>query len=129
MQKYILKIAHINVSFSDVAEFRYLGDLLTIHNCLHVEMKGRFNSGNSFYHLGLTPSFPVLSKNIMVVVYKIVIVSVVFCWCETWSLILREEHRLKAFANWVLRKKFGPNVMKKARKLSKDLHDLYTTKY
>lgn len=60
-------------------------------------------------------------------VYKIVILPVVLCGCETWSLILREEHRLKAFVNWVLRKKFGPNVTRKARKLSKELHDLYTT--
>lgn len=99
MQKYMLKTVHIHVSFIDVALFRYLGDLLTIHNCLHVEMKGRFNSGNSFYHLGLTLSSLLLSKDIMVEVYKIVILSVVFCRCETWSLILREEHRLKAFEN------------------------------
>jgi hypothetical protein len=28
--------------------------------------------------------------------------------CETWSLILREEHRLDAFENRVLRRIFGP---------------------
>jgi hypothetical protein len=28
--------------------------------------------------------------------------------CETWSLTLREEHRLRAFENKVLRKIFGP---------------------
>jgi hypothetical protein len=28
--------------------------------------------------------------------------------CETWSLILREEHRLRVFKNRVLRKVFGP---------------------
>jgi len=125
----MLRTPHIHVSCSDVAQFRYLGDLLTIHNCLHVEMKGRFNSGNSFYQLGLTLSFLLLSKNVMVKVYKIVILSVLFCGCETWSLMLREEYRLKAFVNWVLREKSGPNVVKKARKLSKELHDLYTTKY
>jgi hypothetical protein len=90
-------------------------------------MKGKFNSRNACYHLGLTLSFLLSSKNIMAKVHKIVILPVVLCGCETWSFILREEHRLKAFANWVLRKKFGPNVMKKARKLSKALHDLYTT--
>jgi len=91
-------------------------------------MKGRFNSGNACYHLGLTLSFLLLSKNVMVKVYKIVILPVVLGGCEIWSLKLREECRLKAFANLVLRKKFGPNVTKKARKLSKELHDLYTTK-
>jgi hypothetical protein len=28
--------------------------------------------------------------------------------CETWSLTLREEHRLRAFENRVLRRIFGP---------------------
>jgi hypothetical protein len=28
--------------------------------------------------------------------------------CETWSLILREEHKLKVFENIVLRRIFGP---------------------
>jgi hypothetical protein len=28
--------------------------------------------------------------------------------CETWSLTLREEHRLRVFENRVLRKIFGP---------------------
>jgi len=75
MQKYMLKTAHIHVSFSDMAQFRYLGDMLTFCNCFHVEMKGRFNSGNSFYRLGLTPSFLLLSKNVKVEAYKIVILS------------------------------------------------------
>jgi hypothetical protein len=28
--------------------------------------------------------------------------------CETWSLTLREEHRLRVFENRVLREMFGP---------------------
>jgi hypothetical protein len=28
--------------------------------------------------------------------------------CKTWSLILREEHRLRVFENKVLRRIFGP---------------------
>jgi hypothetical protein len=91
MQKYMLRIVHIHVSFSDVAQFRYLGDLLTIHNCLHVEMKGKFNSGNACYHLGLTLSFLLLSKYVMVKVYRIVILPVVLCGAETRSLILRKN--------------------------------------
>jgi hypothetical protein len=30
------------------------------------------------------------------------------CGCETWSLILREEHRLRVLENRVLRRIFGP---------------------
>jgi hypothetical protein len=34
---------------------------------------------------------------------------VVLYGCETWSLILRKEHRLRVFENRVLRRIFGPN--------------------
>jgi hypothetical protein len=37
-----------------------------------------------------------------------VILPVVLYGCETWSLTLREEHRLRVFENRVLRKIFGP---------------------
>jgi hypothetical protein len=33
---------------------------------------------------------------------------VVLCGCETWSLTLREEHKLRVFENRVLRRIFGP---------------------
>jgi hypothetical protein len=41
--------------------------------------------------------------------YKSIILPVVFCGCETWSLTLREEHdtRLRVFENRVLRRIFG----------------------
>ena len=36
------------------------------------------------------------------------IVTVVLCGCETWSLTLREERRLRVFENRVLRRVYGP---------------------
>jgi hypothetical protein len=51
--------------------------------------------------------------------------------CETWSLSLREEHRLKVFGNRVLRRIFGPKryeVKGDWRKLhSGELHNLYSS--
>jgi hypothetical protein len=41
-------------------------------------------------------------------IYIIIILPVVLYGCETWSLTLREEHRLRVFENRVLRRKFGP---------------------
>jgi hypothetical protein len=41
-------------------------------------------------------------------IYKTIILPVVLCGCETWSLTLREELRLKVFGNRVLRRIFGP---------------------
>jgi hypothetical protein len=40
--------------------------------------------------------------------YKTIILLVVLYGCETWSLALREEHRLGVFENRVLRRIFGP---------------------
>ena len=40
-------------------------------------------------------------------IYKTVILPVVLYECETWSLIWREEYRLRGFGNRVLRKIFG----------------------
>jgi hypothetical protein len=40
-------------------------------------------------------------------IYITIILPVVLYGCETWSLALKEEHRLKVFENRVLRKIFG----------------------
>ena len=45
---------------------------------------------------------------IIIANYKTIILPVVLYGCETWSLALREEHRLRVFENKVLRKIFGP---------------------
>jgi hypothetical protein len=50
--------------------------------------------------------------------------------CETWSLTLREEHRLRVFENRVLRRIFGPKREEDGswRKLHNDeLHSLYSS--
>jgi hypothetical protein len=41
-------------------------------------------------------------------IYKTAIFPVVLYGCETWSLTLREEHKLKVFENRVPRRIFGP---------------------
>jgi hypothetical protein len=49
-----------------------------------------------------------LSKNIKIRIYKTIILPVVLYGCETWSLTLREERRLRVFENRMLRRIFGP---------------------
>jgi hypothetical protein len=61
----------------------------------------------------------VLSKNIKIRIYKTIILPVVLCGCETWSLTLREEHRLRVFENRVLRKIFGPKRRKETTRKTK----------
>ena len=41
-------------------------------------------------------------------IYRTIIFLVVLYGCETWSLTLREEHRLRVFENRMLRRIFGP---------------------
>jgi hypothetical protein len=53
-------------------------------------------------------SYSFLSKNLKINIYRIIILPVVLYGCETWSLTLRKEHRLRLFYNRVLRKIFGP---------------------
>jgi hypothetical protein len=47
-------------------------------------------------------------KNSKIKIYRTIILPVVLYGCETWSLTLREECRLRVFENRVLRKVFGP---------------------
>ena len=44
-----------------------------------------------------------LYKNLKIKIYKTILLSVVLYGCETWSLTLREESRLRVFENWILR--------------------------
>jgi hypothetical protein len=68
------------------------------------EIKRRLNSGNACYHsVRNLFSSRLLVKNIKIRIYKSIIFPVVLCGCETWSLTLREEHRLRVFENRVLR--------------------------
>jgi hypothetical protein len=43
----------------------------------------------------------------MIKIHRTIILPVVWYGCETWSQILKEEHRLRVFGNWVLRRIFG----------------------
>jgi len=49
-----------------------------------------------------------LSKNIKIKIHRTIIFPVVLYGCETWSLTLREERRLRGFENRVLRRIVGP---------------------
>jgi len=47
------------------------------------------------------------SKNLKIKIYKTIILPIVLYGCETWSLILREERRLRVFENMVVRRISG----------------------
>jgi hypothetical protein len=62
-------------------------------------------------------------------IYRTIILPVVLYGCETWSLTLREERRLRVFENTVFRRIFGSKrdkVTGEWRKLhNEELHDPY----
>ena len=53
-------------------------------------------------------SSSLLSKNLKIKIYRNIILPLVLYGCETWSLTLREERKMRVFENTVLRRIFGP---------------------
>jgi hypothetical protein len=98
-----MKIA--TTSFETVSQFKYLGTIVTNENLIQEEIEGRLNSVNACYHpvQNLLPSCWLL-KNIELRIKETIILPVVLCGCETWSVTLRDEHRLRMLQNRVLRR-------------------------
>jgi len=66
-------------------------------------------SGNACYLSVLNLlSSSLISKNLKINIYRTVILAVVLYVCETWSLTMKGERRLRVFENRVLRRIFGP---------------------
>ena len=97
-----------NLLFENVEKFKYLGVTVRNTNNICEEIKWRINMGNScYYSCEKILSACLLFKKLKVNTYKTIILPVAFYDCETWSLTLREEHRLRVFKNKVLRKILG----------------------
>jgi len=117
-----------NSSIERVEEFKYLGT--TNKNSIQEEIKSRLKLGNAcYYSVQNLLSSSLISKNLKIKIYRTIILPVVLYGCETWSLTLREERRLRVFENRVLRV-FGPKrdeVTGEWRKLhNEELSDLYS---
>jgi len=81
-----------------MAEFKYFGITVMNKNCIHEEIRSRLNLGNACYHF-VQSFFSHLSKNLKINLYKTIISPLVLYVCETLSLSLMEEHRLRVFEN------------------------------
>ena len=75
-------------------------------------------------------SSSLLTKNLKIKIYRIIILSVVLYGCKTWSFTMRGERRLKVFANRVFRRIFGSkrdDITGERRELYEELNDLYSS--
>jgi len=107
-----------------------LDTTLTKQNSIQEGIKSRLKSGNACCHsVQNLLSSMLLYKNLKIKIYRTIILPVVLYGCETWSLTLREENRLRVFVNRVLRGIFGAErdeVTGEWRKLhNEELNDLY----
>jgi len=77
-------------------------------NSIQEEIRSRLKSGNACCHLVQNIlCFSLLSKRLKIKIFRAIILRSVLYGCETWSLALREERRLKLFEGRVLRRIFG----------------------
>jgi hypothetical protein len=96
-----------NKPFESLEQFKYLGTTLTNRNSIQEEIKSRLKSENACYHsVQDLLSSSLLSKNTKIKIYRSISLPVVLY--GSWSLTLREEHKLTVFENRVLRRIFGP---------------------
>jgi hypothetical protein len=114
-----------------VEEFKYFGRTSTYENPIQEEMKCGLKSRNvCYYSVQNLSSSSLLSRNIKIKTYRMIILPVFLFDCETWSHTLREEHRWRVFENRVLRRIFGPKRDKVTREWRKvqneELNDLYS---
>jgi hypothetical protein len=102
-----------NKAFERVGQLKCSEANLTNQNSIHDKIKSRLKSRNACYHsVQNFLSSSLLSKNFNIKIYRTIIFPVVLYWCETWSIILKDESRLWVFENRVFRKIFGPMVTK-----------------
>jgi len=114
-----------------LVESKFLGTTLTNQNFIAEEIKSRLRSGNACYNsVQNLLSSRLLSKNLKIKIYRTINLPVVLYGCETWSLTLREERKLRLFENMVLRNIFGRRrveVTGEWRRLHNEEHDLYSS--
>jgi len=120
-----------NISIERVEEFKYLGTTLTNQISIQEDIMSRLKLGIvCYYSVQNLLSSRLLSKNLKIKLYRIILLPVVLYGCETWSLTLREERRLRVFENRVMRRVFvhrRDEVTGEWRKLhNEELRDLYS---
>ena len=94
--------------FDKLVQLKCVGTTVTNWNYIHEEIRSGLKSGNACYHsVQKLLSYSLLCKDIYKKIYRTTILPIVLYGCETWSLTLRKNRRLRVFENRVLRRIFG----------------------
>jgi hypothetical protein len=107
-----------------VAKHTCLGIRVADQNCIHEEIRSRFDLGMLAIIQFRIFCLPVCNLKTQSLKYRSIILLIVLYGCETWFLTLREEHRLR-----VLKRIFGPKgdeLRMGWRKLHEELCSLYS---
>ena len=127
---------HCNISLPSGTRISHFASSIQVYQLkcctIQEEIKSRLKSGNAGYHTVQNIfSSSLLPQNLMIKICRTIILPVVLYGCETWSLTLREERRLRMFENRVLRRIFWPQrdeARMAWRKLrNEELNDLYSS--
>ena len=104
------------------------GKNLTNQNSIAEEIKSRLRSGNACYRsVQNLLSFRKLSKNLKIKIYRTIILPVVLYGCETWSLTLREERKLRVLLMRIFRPRRDEVTGEWRRLHNEELNDLYSS--
>ena len=91
-----------------MVELKYMGTSLTNQNSIQEEIKSTLKSGNACYRsVQNLLSSSSLSINIKIKICRSIILLVALYGCETWSLTLREERKLRVFEDRMLKRICG----------------------
>ena len=97
-------------SYEKVKTIKYLGSLITNQNSIQDKIKCTLKARKLMLLVQILLSSRLLLKNLKIKIYKTIILPVVLYSCETWSLTLREECRLRVFENMILSRIFGTKM-------------------
>jgi hypothetical protein len=106
----------LNKSFKCTGHFKHLGTILT-NQCIHEKIS---SSKHDCYHSDQCTRI-LYGLSIKIKICRTIIIPSVLCGCETWSIKLREEHRLRILESGELRKIHGS----KRNKVTEELHNAY----
>ncbi|KAF0749456.1 Reverse transcriptase domain-containing protein [Aphis craccivora] len=96
-------------TFERVSIFKYLGVDVNQQANSHKEIERRITTGNkSYFALVLVFKSRLISKNIKIRLYKVLIRPIVLYTCGAWAKIKSDEKRLLLFERRILRRIYGP---------------------